>query len=277
MLDEVFEHRGCVVWPNQKLSQIITARPPGITAQQWNYATRAHLDFVVCNKETTAPDFAIELDDPTHRLPSAIQKDQMKDAVCDAAELELLRIESSALRPGPDGRRLIEYLIESREFCQAFVEAQENGEIPWDEWPDYRMVLANRLGDQITFPNDLTFPARKAAFRAHEAGRISSHFIPGLRLRWKNGWAEAWAWLRVRDDFFLFEQAQVRSYRFACGLAPGELAQDIATAEVGRKLEMLDHGAPVLVRLATIRQKFELVKAKREMLEDTGIIDRVRF
>lgn len=45
-LREIFEHSGYVVWPNQKLSQIIHRRPDGVTAGQWSYATRAQLDFI---------------------------------------------------------------------------------------------------------------------------------------------------------------------------------------------------------------------------------------
>lgn len=57
----------------------------------------------------------------------------MKDAVCEAAGLELLRIESSALRPGPHGRRILEYLIDARGFMNTVYEQQEQGYLPWDE------------------------------------------------------------------------------------------------------------------------------------------------
>ena len=50
---------------------------------------------------------------------------------------------------------------------------------------------------------------------------------------WKDGWAEAWAWLQVREDFYLLERARLRAYHFHCGIGPGNLAEDLALAAVG--------------------------------------------
>ncbi|WP_416211480.1 DUF2726 domain-containing protein [Frankia sp. Cas3] len=127
LLTSIVEHHGARILPSVKLSQVIDQRPAGVTAEQWNYATRAHFDFVVCDAATSVPDFAVELDDPTHDRPDRQRHDRMKEAICEAAGLELLRIESSAFAPGPRGRRLVEYLIEARAYCKAFYQAQKTG------------------------------------------------------------------------------------------------------------------------------------------------------
>lgn len=90
-------------------------------------------------------EMAIELDDPTHLTADGRRRDRMKDAVCEAAGFELLRIESSALRPGPRGRRLVEYLIDARAYCQDYAEAQEAGHVPFDEPAMYSGVIDRTL------------------------------------------------------------------------------------------------------------------------------------
>ncbi|HEX3956385.1 MAG TPA: DUF2726 domain-containing protein [Trebonia sp.] len=46
-------------------------RPPAVSGEQWSHAKRAHFDFVVCDAGTYIPDFAVELDDASHRRPDA--------------------------------------------------------------------------------------------------------------------------------------------------------------------------------------------------------------
>ena len=123
VLDEVFAHKGSLIFPGVKLSQVIRRRPPAVSGEQWSYATRAHFDFAVCDAGTYIPDFAVELDNASHRRPDAWRRDRMKDAVCEAAGFDLLRIDSRALDRGPGGRRLVEYLIDAREYSRAFGEA----------------------------------------------------------------------------------------------------------------------------------------------------------
>src|SRR2546421_11601465 len=91
VLDEVFQHGSYVVFPGFKLSTIIGEPPKGFSWQspEWNYATRAHFDFVVCHTETCVPEFAIELDDPTHwRNPEVQRRDRMKNVLCKVAGFE---------------------------------------------------------------------------------------------------------------------------------------------------------------------------------------------
>ncbi len=144
VLDEVFQHGNYVVFLGFKLSIVIYEPPKGFSQQspEWNYATRAHFDFVVCHAETHLPEFAIELDDPTHWTnPEAQRRDRMKNALCEAAGFEVLRIESSTLSVSPKtgNRRLIEYLIDAWEWGKAFTEGiisiiwgeKSDGQVGW--------------------------------------------------------------------------------------------------------------------------------------------------
>jgi hypothetical protein len=245
VLEEVFQHGDYAVFPGFKLSTIIYEPPKGFSRQspEWNYATRAHFDFVVYHTETHLPEFAIELDDPTHwRNPEVQRRDRMKNALCEAAGFELLRIESSALdassRTG--NRRLIKYLIDAWELGKAFTEQQEKGYIPADEIYDYRNTLAlNPESGSVEFVHDFARPAVDLAFKLHDEGTIKGYFIERLNFYWRNGWAEGWTWLQYNDELYFFEAYRVRSYQFYCGVPAGELAEDLAVAAIGEKLKRI--------------------------------------
>jgi len=275
VLGEISQHLGYRTFAHVKLSDVINQRPAGITGPQWAYATRAHFDFVVCDNETLIPEFAIELDDSSHRSAEAHRRDRMKDAVCAAAGFELLRIEPPALAPAARGRRIVEYLIDARAMSQAFDEAQAEGSVPADEPFDYRNFLDLRPDGRVDFINYLAMPARAKAMAAHRAGRVAGHSIKGACFYWRSGVAEGWAWLRVKDDLFLFERTVMRSYQFRCGLGAGELAEDLSTAAIGDQMDAMARGDAVLVRADHLQHRFDEIRRRSSELEDTFCLDQL--
>jgi len=277
VLGEIGQHLGYRTFAHVKLSDVINQRPAGITGPQWSYATRAHFDFVVCDGETMIPEFAVELDDSSHRSAEAHRRDRMKDAICAAAGFELLRIEPPALAPAARGRRVVEYLIDARAMSQAFDRAQAEGSVPADEPFDYRSFLDLRPDGRVDFVNDLAMPARAKAMAAHRAGRVAGEYLEGAHFYWRNGVAEGWAWLRVKDDLFLFERTVVRSYQFDCGLGAGELAEDLSTAAIGDRMDAMARGEAVLVRADHLQRRLEEIRRRSSELEDTFCLDELIF
>ncbi len=140
------------------------------------------------------------------------------------------------------------------------------------------MVIGRTPEGYISLVNDLSNPARLAASRAYDAGHVASRIINGFHFYWTDGWLEGWAWLRVRDDLFLFERSQVRCYRFDCGMGPGELAQDLAAAAVGEKPPLLHSDEPILCRLSDLQRRLDRVREQRHLIEGRySVIDRVNF
>ena len=282
VLDEVFQHDEYVVFPGFKLSTVIYEPPNGFTrhSTEWNYATRTHFDFVVCHAKTRLPEFAIELDDPTHWKNSDTQHhDRMKNALCEAAGFELLRIESSALSASSKtgNRRLIEYLIDARELGKGFYEMQERGSIPADEVYDYRNSIGrNPQTGELEFVNDFARPAVNLAFKLHGKGVIKDYYIDRLNVYWRNRWAEGWAWLPYNDELYFFETYRVRSYQFYCGIPAGELAEDLAVAAIGEKLKRL-HPNMLLCGRAALEDKFNRLQVQRSELDGPFLYDHVRF
>src|SRR5690349_15446711 len=70
-------------------------------------------------------------------------RDHMKNALCEAAGFELLRIESLSLSVNVKlgNRRLIEYLIDAWKLGKAFYKYQKKGLVPEDEIYDYRNII----------------------------------------------------------------------------------------------------------------------------------------
>lgn len=59
---------------------------------EWTLYTTGHFDFVVCHTSDDLPVFALEIDGPSHRTPRQISLDIIKNRLCAAAGLPLLRL-----------------------------------------------------------------------------------------------------------------------------------------------------------------------------------------
>ncbi len=265
-LTEIATGRGWRIYTGVKLTAVVDPMPPGIGPRDWyDTATRQHLDFVVTD-EGRAPLFAVELDDPTHHRPDAIRRDRIKDAVLEAADLEVLRIETRHLNRLTDGRSLVEYLVDARDFTAAYEDAQDQGLITRDEWPDYRLLISTGPHG-ISFDNDLAMEARKATFLAHRAGKTTAMYPGCGNFYWKDGWAEGWAWLEVQAERFLFADVKLRSYRFRCSVGPGELAEDLAVAAIGRDLQRFLAGTALLLPTSELTKKFHHIAQRRDEVD----------
>lgn len=274
---EIFERGGCVVQSDLRLSHIVHGRPPGITAHQWNSASRAQFDFVVGDARTYAPVFAVALDDPTQRTPDAPRRDRMTKAVCEAAGLGVLRIESSALRPGSQGRRIVEYVIDARSFMNVASDQEETPGLLPDQPLSYRDIVGRLPDGRSGFVNDLGTVARAAAVDAYATRRLVDPIIRGLHACWKNGPAEGWAWLEVRDGLCIFERTCIWQDRFSCGIDPGQFAQDLAAAAIGERLKVLDTVEPMLREKKDLARDFDELMQRRDEMGKSFAFDHISF
>jgi hypothetical protein len=145
-LEEYAEKHGAEVFGKVKLSDTLEIRNSGIPNALFNYASRAHLDFVVADEESF-PQFAVEFDGPHHRSdPDAQKRDRKKNAVCRRLGLPLIRIRREHLEEvgigeeveikNPLGSMLyghysstIGWLTDLWFTREAFFDAQERGEL----------------------------------------------------------------------------------------------------------------------------------------------------
>lgn len=60
-----------------------------------NKVIRKHLDFVLCDPDTLEYLSVVELDDGSHNSIQAMQRDALKDEICDSVGLKIHRIQAS--------------------------------------------------------------------------------------------------------------------------------------------------------------------------------------
>ncbi len=84
------------IFPQVHLSSLANHAVQG---QNWKAAKshidRKSLDFVLCEKTSLTPVLAIELDDPTHKLPERMHNDRVKEGILYEINLPLLRINAN--------------------------------------------------------------------------------------------------------------------------------------------------------------------------------------
>lgn len=273
--DGSFERAGWVVHRDRRLGQLVSRRPEGVTANQWNAASRTRLDFVVCGAGGRAATFAVAFADPTLRTPAALRTDRMANAVCDAVGLEVLRIESAALRPGRHGRWVVEYVIDARTYTAGITGADEL--LPPEGAVGYRDILGRLPDGRTGFVNDLGAVARAVAIDAYGARELADPLIRGLHMCWRNGPAEGWAWVEVRDGWCVFERTRLWHHRFACGVEPGRLAEDLATAAIGERLRTLATTAPALVDKERLGREVDQLRRRRSEMDTASPMDHIAF
>jgi hypothetical protein len=99
-----------------------------IPGARW-FALSAQLDFVMVDRDSGLPKFAVEMDGRQHWTDlGQRRKDAIKDSICEDAGLPLLRVTSDFVRT--TGRwPLLSYAVDAYYMSEAFFEAQENGSV----------------------------------------------------------------------------------------------------------------------------------------------------
>jgi len=94
VLNEAVQDR-YFVFPQIHLSAVLS---PAVKGQDWGYAFRhingKSVDYVLCDKETLRPTYAIELDDYTHQKRDRIERDSEVERIFAEADLPLVRFKN---------------------------------------------------------------------------------------------------------------------------------------------------------------------------------------
>src|SRR3989442_12357257 len=75
-----------------RLQDVVDREGEDLPYEQFQFLTRAHLDFTVYREVDRLPTFAIEFDGSKHALRTQIQRDVLKNGLCARAGLPLIRI-----------------------------------------------------------------------------------------------------------------------------------------------------------------------------------------
>ncbi|MEV4711442.1 DUF2726 domain-containing protein [Micromonospora sp. NPDC049374] len=241
-----------------RLGEIVRRRPPGLTASQWNTASRTLFDHVVCTAATGRPEFAVEFRSPPTDA-TARRAERTTEAVAAAIGLPLLRIVSDTLRTAGHGPRIVAYLVDARRYAAgaAGSDATDVG---------FRDIVGRLPDGREGAVNDLGALARAEAVEAYVARRLTDPILRGLHVRWTQGPAEGWSWAEVRPGEVLVERVTVQAYGISCGVEPARLAEDLAVLAIGERLRMIESGAPSLVPLGNLLADIRRLRDRRDEL-----------
>lgn len=100
------------VFPQVHLSSLLDHH---IDGQNWSYAFRhingKSVDYILCNRETLQPTYAIELDDYSHEISDRRKRDKEVERIFEEANLPLVRFKNKN--------------VSEQDIIQALVNAQK--------------------------------------------------------------------------------------------------------------------------------------------------------
>lgn len=132
-LQSIAADNGMKVFAKTRLSDVLEKGRTSLTQREFDYYTRSHFDFIVTDAGAR-PLMVVEYDGPLHVTNEKQREcDKIKDDLCRRAELGMLRINDRHVTKLYRGMTLLRWIVEVKELEKAFYEAQESGQVPWDE------------------------------------------------------------------------------------------------------------------------------------------------
>lgn len=243
MLVDYAHENGYRISLKMRLRDFIDIDDLPLGAKERNFAFTSHLDFVAFDVETHLPVLAVEYDGPEHLTDHRqIERDRIKDQLCETAEMPLLRIDNHFTRRA--GRwQVLSYILSAHEMREAFHAAQEAGQVPSDEPFDAAVLLIPKEGDQGYEFSTLGGPARS--------------FLQGFRRRQNVRWEARW-WrgtdvqvetrilISLPNGLFLLAECAIRHFAIE-GISALEMSEELATAELAWLARRYDDGEAVAI------------------------------
>jgi hypothetical protein len=170
-LQRVAADHGYVAYPKVRVADVLPIEDSGISDEQYSYALKAHFDFVACDADFN-PIFVVEFDGPTHREATQKHRDALKNDLCRRFDLPLLRINANHLIEKYIKAFLLRWIVSAWELQKSFDEAQEKGQIPWDEGFDPIMLWHSGETIEEIHPHWLSLKPRRTIEAWAKQGRI---------------------------------------------------------------------------------------------------------
>ncbi len=233
-VQEICQRHGAVAYPKVRVADILPIEGSGISNDLFSFALASHFDVIVTDDEGY-PLFAVEFDGEQHtQSPKQIERDKKKDTLCERFGLPLLRINTEYLNDYYRQMNLLSWFIETWFAFQWFTEAQENGELPYDE-PFMPSSFVNLTGHDKDFPLWLSRDVRARIAKLCKQNVIMD-MAPSF-LVWydsQNNEYHCLAWVFIDQNRAVVTTADMKGQNFPVPMS--EVVEDITLIQLYNKL-----------------------------------------
>lgn len=144
-LEAIADDNGLRVFAKPRLSDVILKGETKLSQREFDFYTRAHVDFVVTD-ETSKPVMIVEYDGPSHTDLKQAERDKIKDTLCVESGLGILRIKANHVTRLYRGISVLRWIVEVAELQKWFEKAQAEGQVSYDEPFDPAMISDDGRG-----------------------------------------------------------------------------------------------------------------------------------
>jgi hypothetical protein len=203
---------GSHVYAKVRVADVVPIENSGIGDELYRYALQSHFDFVVTDN-LHRPAFAVEFDGPTHQAFVQRERDKKKNELCDKFDLPLLRVNARYLGKQYRDMDLLTWFVEVWFAQKWFEQAQEKGEILYDE-PFMPQAIVNIPGSDKQFPLWLSAVVRAKIQKLCFTGAIRD-LVPSVLIgKDTEGNYHAISFIRIDDSRGVVVETGMRLQRF---------------------------------------------------------------
>jgi hypothetical protein len=268
-LKKICDENDAHVFAKVRVADAIPITNSGIPDKEFSFALKSHFDFLMTDNNYN-PIFAVEFDGPYHSNKVQKRRDVMKNELCDRFRLPLLRINANYLNREYRGFDLLTYFVEVWFLNVAFEEAQENGQIPWDEGFDPNLIISDGKSSK-KWPYWLSADIQVAIQRIHKQGIVKDPLISHWVGVDKEGNYRCLCWFKMREDCFVFVVTGMRVQQFP--VLESDLIWQLAAFEIYDKLSDILKGKDEPDSEETFMRVWRLFKHSYQMRSFGGCAD----
>ena len=268
-LNSIGSRYGLQVNVKVRVADVCPIEQSGIPADLYKYALMAHFDFLVTN-EDHIPQFAVEFDGASHEMPRSKVLDKKKDAICCTFNFPLLRIKINYLPKRYSDLSLLEWIIDVYYLEQAFYEAQEKGQIPYDEpFDPFFITVTGTDGGARHFPYWISRNANLALRKLYSQGKIALPGTSGFIGEDSEGNIRGIEYIKVNSTHGILVKSAMRAQLFPVNFT--DLLRELLLIFTYEKVEEYLVSGSGLMPLSVIDRIMRLYESKCKMLSAHSI------
>jgi hypothetical protein len=257
-LKKTCERHEAHVYSKVRVADVLPIEHSGIAREHYDYALRAHFDFVVSDIDHV-PLFAVEFDGPSHDDEDQKARDAKKDWLVQRFELPMLRITARYLGERYRNIDLLTWFVEAWFAKQWFDTEQAANRISYEEV--FSPLFMEWLpGFDKQFPLWISAPVIGRVKKLFFDGKVKD-FLPHHRTsQGDDGTHYGFAWLFITEDTGVCTELAMRYQNFPIAL--WETVGELVVFELGKAIRLaLDDPSLALTR-EEIRARMEAFNAR---------------